>query len=119
LSKGFSTRPKVLAFFGDDGMRTPTLHVYMLQCADSSYYVGISEDLHARVERHNAGTAAAWTAARLPVKLVHSETFNDLQTAVARETQLKGWSRAKKAALAEGNHRALKSLSRCRTQRAM
>ena len=90
----------------------------MLQCADGSYYVGITQDLSERVERHNAGTAAAWTACRRPVALVHSESFDDLQSAVARETQLKGWSRAKKTAFVEGNVPALKKLSRCRTQHA-
>jgi predicted GIY-YIG superfamily endonuclease len=93
-----------------------TIYVYILQCADDSYYVGLTEDLQSRVTRHNAGTAAAWTACRLPVTLVHSEPFDDLQRAVARETQLKGWSRVKKAALIAGNQHALKALSRCRAQ---
>jgi predicted GIY-YIG superfamily endonuclease len=88
-------------------------HVYMLQCADASYYVGLTEDLPTRVDRHNAGTAAKWTACRLPVTLVYSEQFDDLRDAAAREEQIKGWSRAKKAALVASVNGALKALSRC------
>ena len=91
------------------------LYVYILRCADDSYYVGITEDLPSRLERHNAGTAAAWTACRLPVHLVYSEEFDHLQDAVSRETQIKGWSRAKKAALISGDLKSLKASSRCRT----
>jgi len=93
-----------------------TFHVYILQCADDSYYIGLTEDVEERLSRHNAGTAAAWTAARLPVSLAYSEAFDDLQLAAAREEQLQGWSRAKKAALITRDARTLKSLSRCRTQ---
>ena len=93
-----------------------TFYVYILQCADDSYYVGITEDLLPRVDRHNAGTAAVWTACRLPVTLVHSEQFHDLKDAVVRESQLKGWSRAKKTALIAENGIELKALSRCRSQ---
>ena len=45
LSKGFFNRPKVLVF---SGRGHATFHVYMLQCADDSYYVGLTEDLESR-----------------------------------------------------------------------
>ena len=93
-----------------------TIHVYILQCADGSYYVGLTEDLTDRVQRHNAGTAATWTACRSPVTLVYSEQFDEFQRAVAREAQLKGWSRAKKEALIRRSLDTLKQLSRPRMQ---
>ncbi len=80
-----------------------TVHVYILQCADGSFYVGLTEDLAWRVARHKGGTAAVWTTCRLPITLVYSEEFDDLESAVAREAQLKGWSRAKKVALISRN----------------
>jgi putative endonuclease len=112
LSKGFFNRPKVLVF---SGRGHATFHVSMLQCADDSYYVGLTEDLESRIQRHNAGTASRWTACRLPVALVYCEQFDHLEDAAAREAQLKGWSRAKKKASISANSESLKQLSRCRS----
>jgi predicted GIY-YIG superfamily endonuclease len=46
-------------------------HVYILCCSDGSYYVGHIDDLRERLEAHNAGRAAAWTARRRPLTLVY------------------------------------------------
>jgi predicted GIY-YIG superfamily endonuclease len=116
LVEGLHSPPEGHRILIDVSTALATVYVYILQCADGSYYVGITEDLGTRVERHNAGTAAAWTACRCPVTLVYFEQFDDLESAVARETQFKGWSRAKKAALISRNQHALKELSRCRAQ---
>ena len=89
--------------------------VYILQCSDSSYYVGHTYNLDARVALHNAGKA--WTSCRRPVLLVYSEPAVDEGSAMAREAQLKRWSASKKRALISGNRQNLKHLSRCRTQR--
>ncbi len=88
--------------------------VYILQCADDSYYVGSTERLEARIEEHNAGHGALYTLLRRPVALVYSEPVETLIEAVGRERQLKRWSHAKKQALVEGNAEALKSLSKRR-----
>ncbi len=48
-------------------------HVYILRCSDNSYYIGHVENIPARVDRHNAGKAAKWTAERRPVSLVFQE----------------------------------------------
>src|SRR5947207_11583915 len=48
--------------------------VYIVRCADDSLYVGHSSDVASRVECHNDGRGAAWTAARRPVVLVYRET---------------------------------------------
>ena len=41
--------------------------VYIVRCADSSLYTGITTDLNRRVEQHNAATASRYTRSRLPV----------------------------------------------------
>ncbi len=89
--------------------------IYILQCADDSYYVGHTENLAAREQAHNEGRGARYTAARRPVRIVYSETCESLDTAVSREQQIKRWSRAKKTALVEGNLTHLRHLSRRRS----
>ena len=88
--------------------------VYILRCSDDSYYVGHTEDVPARVQRHQDATGAAWTAARRPVSLVFEEEHPSEAAAVARERQIKGCSRQKKEALTSGRLTILKTLSRCR-----
>jgi predicted GIY-YIG superfamily endonuclease len=88
--------------------------VYILRCSDGSYYVGHTEDVPARVQRHQDGTGAVWTAARRPVSLVFQEEHPAEAAAVARERQIKRWSRQKKDALISGSLTSLKKLSRCR-----
>ena len=88
--------------------------VYILRCRDSSYYIGHTEDVAARVQCHQDGRGAAWTAARLPVSLVFEEEHPSESSAVARERQIKRWSRQKKETLISGRMTALKKLSRCR-----
>jgi putative endonuclease len=75
--------------------------VYMLRCADSSYYVGSAtgDDLWKRVAEHETGAYRGYTYTRRPVRLVWSEHFERITDAIAVERKIKGWSRAKKAAL--------------------
>ena len=88
--------------------------VYILRCADGTLYVGLTSDVDCRLERHRNGTAARYTASRLPVDLVFREEHSTLKTAVARERQIKRWTHAKKEALIAGDADALKALSRSR-----
>ena len=89
--------------------------VYILRCADGSYYVGHTQHLAARERVHNAGRGAKYTAVRRPVQIVFSESATSKEDAVSREKQIKGWTRAKKAALIEENLPRLKSLSKRRS----
>ena len=79
--------------------------VYMLQCADGSYYVGSAtgDDLTRRMAEHEAGTYQGYTSTRRPVRLVWSEHFERIIDAILAERQIKGWSRAKKEALIKGD----------------
>ncbi len=86
--------------------------VYILRCADGSYYTGLTkQDFEARVWEHNNDPADGYTAKRRPVKLVFAEVYDRLTDAIARERQIKGWSRAKKEALIRGDYEALPGLA--------
>jgi putative endonuclease len=80
-------------------------HVYMLRCADGSFYVGSAtgEDLTLRIAQHQAGTFEGYTSLRRPVELVWSEYYGRITDAIATERKIKGWSRAKKEALIRGD----------------
>ncbi len=93
--------------------------VYMLRCADGSYYVGCAtgDDLTRRVAEHQTGAYPGYTATRRPVKLVWSEHFVQITDAIAMERRLKGWSRAKKEALIEGNWSTIAKLAKRRAGR--
>lgn len=88
--------------------------VYMLKCADRSYYVGHTDDLERRVAQHRSGTLAGYTQRRQPVRLVYSESFPTRLDALESERRLKGWSRAKKQALVAGDWRGISALGRKR-----
>ena len=90
-------------------------YLYILRCADGSYYTGTTRgELEHRVAEHNAGHFAGFTSTRRPVTLVFSEWFERITDAIAAERQVKGWSRAKKEALIRGDFDALPNLSRRR-----
>ena len=90
--------------------------VYMLHCADGSYYVGSAtgEDLTLRIAQHQAGTFPGYTSLRRPVELVWSEHFDRITDAIATERQIKGWSRAKKQALISDDWGSIHQLSKRR-----
>lgn len=73
--------------------------VYMLECADGTLYTGITNDLDARLETHNAGKGARYTAARLPVRAVYQELVENRSEASKREAALKKLSRHQKMQL--------------------
>ena len=64
---------------------------------------------------HSSRRAAKWTACRLPVTLVYSETFESKAKAMAREKQIKRWSRAKKEALIANDTKTLHNLAKRKT----
>jgi len=86
--------------------------VYILKCSDDSYYVGHTNNLKERIQRHNSLRAAKWTSSRLLIKLVYEESHETEKQAILREKQIKRWSRAKKEALIKGDIKTLKLLSK-------
>ena len=89
-------------------------YVYILRCSDGSYYVGSTDNLQERIAAHNAGRGPSYTSKRRPVQLIYSERYDNNSSAVRRERQVKGWTRAKKEALILVNVEDLKRLSKRR-----
>ncbi|MEM9310877.1 MAG: GIY-YIG nuclease family protein [Pseudomonadota bacterium] len=90
-------------------------HAYILRCNDGSYYTGHTDDLEARMAQHRSGALGGYSAKRLPVELVWSDSFPTRDEAFAAERQIKGWSRAKKEALIVGDWELVSTLARGRT----
>jgi putative endonuclease len=75
-------------------------YVYILACADGTYYTGMTSNLKRRISTHTHGSnKRAYTYPRRPVKLVWSEELLILEDAKAREKQIKKLSRQRKEAL--------------------
>ncbi|MGB6519535.1 MAG: GIY-YIG nuclease family protein, partial [Candidatus Cybelea sp.] len=78
-------------------------YVYMLLCADGSFYAGITSNLELRLGQHEFGVDPnCYTYKRRPVRLVYASDFLNVDDAIAWEKHVKGWSRAKKRALVAG-----------------
>ena len=75
--------------------------VYVVECSDGTLYTGISHDVPARIEAHNAGKGAKYTRGRGPVTLVYEEPAGTRSDASKRELAVKRLSRAKKLALCD------------------
>ena len=76
-------------------------YTYILQCSDGSLYCGWTNDIDKRLAAHNAGKGAKYTRSRLPVKVVHLETFDTKEEAMKREWRIKQMTRAAKLELIE------------------
>ena len=87
--------------------------VYILQCGDGSYYIGVTNNVERRIYEHTIGmNAGAYTCERRPVKLVYSAAFRQILDAIHFEKVVKAWSRKKKEALIRGDIPALRMYSK-------
>ena len=91
-----------------------SFHVYLLRCVDGSIYVRHTDDLEARLAAHRARRYCGYTARRLPVALIFSAEFGARDEAFRAERRIKGWSRAKKLALARGDWAAVEKIAAIR-----
>ena len=89
-------------------------YMYILKCANGSYYAGSTTDLERRLEQHKNGEGANFTKNHLPVELVYLEEFSRIEDAFYREKQIQGWSRKKKEALIAGDFEKLHELAECK-----
>lgn len=87
-------------------------YMYILQCVDGSYYTGSTVDIDRRLEQHQAGEGANYTARRIPVELVYYEVYESVADAFKREKQVQNWSHAKKNALIDMNYCDLSILAK-------
>ncbi|MDP8079641.1 GIY-YIG nuclease family protein [Phocoenobacter skyensis] len=87
-------------------------YMYILRCADGSFYTGSTRNLEARIWEHQNGEGANYTKKRLPIKLVYCEEYDRIDDAFFREKQVQGWNRQKKIALINGEFDQLPTLSK-------
>jgi predicted GIY-YIG superfamily endonuclease len=92
-------RPEVFCYLLE---QDPVWLLYLLETGDGTFYAGITNDLGARLAAHNAGRGAAYTAKRLPVKLLAAWRVGEQGAALKAERAIKKLSRAQKAALVRG-----------------
>jgi predicted GIY-YIG superfamily endonuclease len=86
--------------------------VYILRCADGTYYVGSTTNLELRVWQHNThDQGALYTRKRRPVVLVWAAEFESIAEAFAFEKRVQGWSRVKREALIRGDYGLLPGLA--------
>jgi len=76
-------------------------YVYVLECADGTYYTGYTTDVERRVAEHDAGDGAKYTRGRTPVTLRHVEEYDTKSAAMSREYEIKQLSRRRKERLLE------------------
>ena len=91
--------------------------MYLLKCADDSYYVGSTKNLDLRIAQHQSGKGSRYTSGRLPVELVYGEEYDRVADAYAREKQVQNWGRAKREALINGNLEVLPPLAKTKFEK--
>ena len=74
-------------------------YVYVLECADGTYYTGYTTDVERRVAEHDAGEGAKYTRGRTPVELRYTERYDSRSAAMSREHEIKSLSRGAKERL--------------------
>ena len=89
-------------------------YLYLLKCKNGQLYTGITDNLKRRFEEHQSGKGGHYTKYSQPQEIFYSEIFSDRFEAENRESQIKGWSRNKKLALAQNNTNRLRELSKSR-----
>ena len=85
--------------------------VYLLNCADRSYYCGHTDDIETRMQQHHQ-SESGYVSTRKPFDLVWQGEFETREGAIAFEQQIKGWSRAKKEALIAGDWDRIQKLAK-------
>jgi putative endonuclease len=76
-------------------------YCYMVRCTNDAFYTGWTTDPLRRVAEHNAGRGARYTRMHRPVRLVYVEEVEDHSAALKREAEIKGFTHARKALLAD------------------
>jgi putative endonuclease len=71
-------------------------YVYIMECSDGSFYIGITNNLERRLRAHNEGIASKYTRSRRPVTLRYQELCGSRSQALIRECSLRLLSRKQK-----------------------
>ena len=83
-------------------VRSGRFYVYIVECADGTYYTGYTPRIRNRVKLHNAGRGARYTKQRRPVKLVWYKRYRYFKVAFKQEMAVKRLSRSQKERLIAG-----------------
>lgn len=78
-------------------------YFYILECADGSYYCGVTNDLTKRSALHNSGKGSVFVRSRGGGRIIYSEEYKNRGDALRREIEVKKWPRQKKRALVLGS----------------
>ena len=89
----------------------PAGFVYILGSRSGTLYAGVTSDLYRRVIEHRAGIRSGFATKYGCTRLLLKEEFIDIRNAIARETQIKGWTRAKKTGLIAASNPEFKDLA--------
>jgi putative endonuclease len=81
-----------------------TYHVYILSSASGVLYTGVTNALQRRVAQHRLKSVPGFTKKYNVTQLVYFEMFGQIHLALAREKQVKAWTRAKRVALIESSN---------------
>ena len=92
-------------------MRQRTYYVYILASKSRVLYIGVTGFLMARVLQHRASEGGEFTRQYQVHRLVYFQSFHNVGDAIARETELKKWKRAKKIALIEKDNSTWEDLA--------
>jgi putative endonuclease len=92
-------------------LKTRSYFVYILVNRSRTLYVGVTNNLERRVYEHKHNLVSGFTSRYRIERPVYFEETGDVQAAIAREKQLKGWLRAKKVALIESVNPTWEDLS--------
>jgi putative endonuclease len=74
----------------------PAGHTYIMGSATGTLYIGVTSAFDTRILQHKNGTFKGFSKTYVCTRLLYSETYDNIRTAIAREKQLKGWRRQKK-----------------------
>ena len=88
-----------------------TYYVYILSSWSRTLYIGVTNDLIKRLYQHRSGPESSFTWRYRINRLVHVDTASDPRDAIAREKQIKNWTRRKKVALIEATNPGWRDLS--------
>ena len=92
-------------------MRPKPYFVYIMASRSRTLYTGVTNDLERRVYEHKRKLIDGFTSRYNIERLVFFEATEDVLSAIAREKEIKGWTRAKKIALIEGSNPTWEDLS--------
>ena len=87
-------------------------YTYILGSISGTLYIGMTNNLTKRVWQHKHHESPGFTSKHGVDRLLYFERFDDVRSAINREKQLKGWTRAKKIALIESVNPKWEDLSR-------